>query len=193
MPNDIPQNLSGLINIAELCPSSEALGPGKRFVIWVQGCPFECKGCIAPDWIPFRKAHTMSIEELAERIVAEPEICGLTISGGEPFMQASRLATLLRKVKAQRPSLNVITFSGFRINQLNWQDALALLAETDVLIAGLFVEKLNNGRGLKGSSNQTVHFLTPSLLPFKEELENGQRGLEFHLRVEGGHLMVGIP
>jgi len=188
----MPEGMEKQLNVAEWCPSSEALGPGKRFVIWVQGCPFKCKNCIAPDWIPFRKANLMSIQGLTDRITAQVGINGLTLSGGEPFMQAAGLAALLRAVKARRPDFSVIAFSGFRLNQLVWQEALDLLREIDVLIAGLFVEKRNDGLGLRGSNNQSVHFLTPTLLPFKEELEQGQRGLEFHFR-EDGLLMIGIP
>jgi len=40
------------VQVAETCIGTRALGPGLRSVVWVQGCPFSCAGCIAPDWIP---------------------------------------------------------------------------------------------------------------------------------------------
>jgi anaerobic ribonucleoside-triphosphate reductase activating protein len=34
-------------------PIEAALGPGRRAVIWVQGCASRCAGCIAPEaWDP---------------------------------------------------------------------------------------------------------------------------------------------
>ena len=35
-----------LLNIAQICPSTRALEPGQRLVIWVQGCCFDCLGQI---------------------------------------------------------------------------------------------------------------------------------------------------
>jgi len=180
------------LNIAEVCPSSEALGPGKRFVLWVQGCPFSCKNCISPAWIPFERATTIAISILANVILEMNNISGITISGGEPFMQARALASLLQKVKTSRQELDVIIFSGFRLDQLTWSDAKNLLSKTDVLISGLYVEKKNDGIGLRGSNNQKVHFLTKKLLPYKEQLEFGRRQLEFHQLGED-ILTIGIP
>ena len=87
------------INIAEIHPSTDNLGPGKRFAIWVQGCPFKCKNCIAPDWIPFEVNKPMLLTRLVSKIIAAKDIEGITISGGEPFMQASQLALILQKVR----------------------------------------------------------------------------------------------
>lgn len=47
-------HLNGMINVAEICLGTRALGPGLRSALWVQGCPFRCPGCVAPDWIPDR-------------------------------------------------------------------------------------------------------------------------------------------
>ncbi len=180
------------INIAQLCPSSTTLGPGRRFVLWVQGCPFKCRNCISPEWIPMRTAQVMPVQELAEQILNQPEIEGLTISGGEPFLQGSALSELLAIVLAERPSLNVLVFTGFQLDALNWPEAQAFLQHIDVLIAGLYVEKKNDGRGLRGSRNQVVHYLTPRLEAHRYELEEAPRDLEFHID-DSGVLLVGIP
>jgi anaerobic ribonucleoside-triphosphate reductase activating protein len=37
------------INLFRYHAPVEVLGPGKRAVIWVQGCPFGCSGCIVPE------------------------------------------------------------------------------------------------------------------------------------------------
>jgi anaerobic ribonucleoside-triphosphate reductase activating protein len=54
-----------LLNVAEICPATHTLGPGQRFVVWVQGCCFKCRGCVSPDWIPQTKATLIEPSELA--------------------------------------------------------------------------------------------------------------------------------
>lgn len=180
------------LNIAEVCSVSETLGPEKRFVLWVQGCPFRCKGCISPEWIPFKVAHSVLVEDLAEQIIQTKEISGITISGGEPFMQAEQLYRLLEGLQRTRPELNVIVFSGFKKEQLVWKEAKKLLTKIDLLVAGVYIDSQNDGIGLRGSSNQKIHFLTPRLLPWKDEILGPRKGLEFHVRRDGV-LMAGIP
>lgn len=181
-----------LLNIAEICRVSQNLGPGKRFVFWVQGCPFSCKECVAPDWIPFKSAQLYTIEQMAQQILSSPEITGITISGGEPFMQAARLAQLLQIVKKVNTTLNVIVFTGFEKDQLIWKDAQDFLTQIDVLITGLYVKKYNNNEGLRGSSNQQILFLTEALKPYEQEFYKPRKNLEFHVQKDGV-LMVGIP
>jgi len=185
------------LNIAQICPETYALGPGKRFVVWVQGCPFDCAGCIAPDWIPIREAQIVPVRELVDRILATEDLEGITISGGEPMLQASCLARLLSEVRTVRPDLSAIAFSGFKLEQLKRKaitDAsiASLLGQLDVLIDGLYRQELDNGRGLRGSPNQRTHFLTDRYKHLVGEFENGDRNPEIHLLTEG-LLLVGIP
>src|SRR5690348_11966108 len=35
-----------LVRVAATCTGTRALGPGLRSVVWVQGCPFRCAGCL---------------------------------------------------------------------------------------------------------------------------------------------------
>jgi anaerobic ribonucleoside-triphosphate reductase activating protein len=185
------------LNVAQICPETHVLGPGKRFVIWVQGCPFNCAGCVAPNWIPIETNRLTSIDDLVRRIAAVPELEGITISGGEPMLQAEALTTLIRRVRNVRPNLSALAFSGFTLEQLlkgaslypGVGDFLKLL---DVLIDGLYRADLNNDLGLRGSSNQRVHFLTPRYEKLKDEFERQPREIEVHvLRKE--MLMVGVP
>ncbi|PWV45828.1 4Fe-4S single cluster domain-containing protein [Chitinophaga sp. S165] len=180
------------LNIAQLCPATKTLGPGERFAIWVQGCPFNCKGCISPDWIPFKIATPMPIDLLAKQIIAEQNIEGITISGGEPMMQAGKLSGLIRRISAERPELNVIVFTGFTHRQLVWDEARELLACIDLLVDGQYVQHLNDQTGLRGSANQQFHFLTDRLLPFREQILNRRSDIEIHL-LNDGALMAGIP
>ena len=54
----------------------------------------------------------MAADVLAEALLSgAPE--GITISGGEPFLQSEGLALLLRTIRTHRPSLGVIVYTGY--------------------------------------------------------------------------------
>lgn len=179
-----------LLNVAETCRATRALGPGTRAAAWVQGCPFRCPGCLAPDWIPQRPARSMTPAELAAELLHDPAVTGLTFSGGEPMLQAAGLAETVRLARRDRP-LTLVCFTGFRLAELRARpDAAALLAETDVLIDGRYVRARNDDRGLRGSANQRVHHLTGALRGF--DFEHGPRRAEIRLRGSDA-LMVGVP
>lgn len=180
------------LNLAHICPTTRVLGPGNRFALWVQGCPFNCKGCLAPDWIPFKKANVVSVASVAAFILKQEEVNGITISGGEPMMQAAQLGQLLEIIRKERPEWTVLVFTGFTLEQLVWDEAVRFLTYIDVLIDGQYVAHKNDGAGLRGSSNQRFHFLSNRLLPFQEEIMHQRPGLEFHI-LDDGVLMTGIP
>ncbi len=168
------------------------LGPGIRFVIWTQGCPRRCKGCITPESQPLDTGRNIEIETLTSAIINDKHISGITISGGEPFLQAKQLKLLLEQITKARPELNVIIYTGYLIEELNWQDALDVLSKTDLLIDGPYVEALNDGIGLRGSSNQRLHFLTNRLVSWKDDLETGKRKIEIHIYADK-IINYGIP
>jgi anaerobic ribonucleoside-triphosphate reductase activating protein len=189
------QRDGGPVNIAATWVGTRALGPGRRSVAWVQGCPFRCAGCVAPEWIPDRPATAVRPGDLAELLLADPGVTGLTFSGGEPMMQAAGLAATVRAARRRRP-LSLICFTGFRLERLRADPPSAgvadLLAEVDVLIDGVYVAALNDGRGLRGSTNQRVHHLTGRLLAWDAELVRGPRAVE--VAVSGPEaLLIGVP
>lgn len=166
-------------------------------MVWVQGCPFSCKGCVSPDWIPFKPAAAVDVEDLLRRITATGELEGITISGGEPMLQAAGLARLLTAVREARPDFSAIAFTGFTLERLRVMAAdspgiTLLLDQLDVLIDGLYVRELDDGRGLRGSSNQRFHFLTERYRHLRREFERGPRRVEMHLLTEE-LLLVGVP
>lgn len=170
------------LNILDICSQgTRALGPGFRYALWTQGCPFNCKNCISPESHSTEPNLIVDIQSLAEDIISNRKIEGLSISGGEPFIQAGKLSVLLSIVKQHRPDLNVLCFTGYVYDELNWPDALSLLSHIDLLIDGRFQSDKNEGIGLRGSSNQSFIFLSDALLPYREELEKGPRKLEMYI------------
>ena len=141
--------------------SVHTLGPGNRYCLWVQGCPRRCPGCVSPTDQPLDGGYQMSIQALAAEIaLSKPD--GITISGGEPFLQASALAEMLVCMKeAFSFDPGVIVYTGYCIEELKEvPGADALLAQTDLLIDGPYIQELDDGRSLRGSSNQRIIPLT---------------------------------
>ena len=68
-------------------------GPGVRFVLFAQGCPLRCKCCHNPDTWEFEKGTAYEAAELVRRALRYREYFGekggVTVSGGEPLMQAA--------------------------------------------------------------------------------------------------------
>ncbi|MBF0567049.1 MAG: radical SAM protein [Nitrospirae bacterium] len=178
------------LNLAHWLKGTRALGPGKRLAIWVQGCCFDCTGCIAQSWRKRRRAKLIGPEELAKLDL--DGVDGITISGGEPFLQAKPLAAYLKSAKETYPGLSVIIFTGFTRDDLTWSSALGLIEHVDLLITGPYIPEQNNGTGLRGSANQELIFLTDRLKPWAEEIVSGQRSVELYYR--GNELLiVGMP
>ena len=91
-------------------------------------------------------------------IKSNPLLKGITLSGGEPFMQAKQLSILIDKIKDS--NLDIITYTGFKyedlINNSNDENSfMELLIRTDILIDGKFEEdKKDDSLMFRGSSNQ---------------------------------------
>jgi anaerobic ribonucleoside-triphosphate reductase activating protein len=181
-----------ILNIAAIAARTQALGPGTRAAVWVQGCPLNCPGCVAPEWIPFVPAMMLTPHEILERLDLDA-ISGLTFSGGEPMEQAAGLAALARLAR-QKKALNLICFTGYRYGRLLKNppnDGVAdLLAQVDVLIDGPFIRALNDSRGLRGSSNQRVIHLTSNLKD--HDFEAQRRAVEITI-TDGELSFIGIP
>ncbi len=81
-------------------------GPGLRFIVFMQGCPLRCLYCHNPDsWERENARYKMTVSEVYEKIAEYKNFItngGVTISGGEPLLQAKfceELIELLNKNK----------------------------------------------------------------------------------------------
>ena len=105
-------------------------GPGVRFVVFLQGCPLRCKCCHNPDTWSFDGGREYTAEELIRRIVRFREYFGadggVTVSGGEPLLQAVFVRELFLRCHDEGIHTCLDT-SGCILND----DVEALLAVTD--------------------------------------------------------------
>ena len=172
-----------------------ALGPGNRFGIWTQGCLRRCEGCASPEHQPLDGGYLVDTKELSNQICSCLSIDGITISGGEPFLQAEVLIDLLSRVKDVRPELTVIVFTGNKLEELTDLNSKVFLGKIDLLIDGEYIPELNDGIGLRGSNNQRFRFLTDRLASYRNELESGDRMTETYWADEKRQRMVtiGVP
>ena len=189
MANAIPPNY---LNIMGYVDRSEVNGPGRRAVVWLQGCHRGCPGCFNPASWAFEINQLVSVDAIAAQILSQPENEGVTFSGGEPFWQARSLVQLARKLKAA--GLNVMSFSGFTLAELQSdrapQGSQALLEQLDILVDGPFVEPLaiNAADSRVSSRNQQVRALNPA---FRQRLDWASDQMEIHVLKDGSRIVTG--
>ena len=146
-------------------PVSVANGPGRRAVLWVQGCGLGCPGCFNPETHSFDAGERWTPSEAVERVLAVKDIEGLTISGGEPAYQHRALAAMLEELRA-KSGLSVLVFSGLTWEELQRVPGIEpFLSLVDVLIAGRYDHAQRIAGGLIGSANKTVHYLSDRYTP----------------------------
>lgn len=176
--------------------STSVLGPGLRYGIWMQGCKKNCPGCVFPQGRSLNSGgYHKSIDALLADICHAPAITGVTISGGEPFLQAEALARLLVAIR-ENTFLDVMLYSGYTLDELReWRNPAVemALACADLLIDGEYVEEENDNALYRGSANQQIWFLSDKYLPYKEKIMNAKnRSIQF-VNTEAGLFMIGIP
>ena len=94
--------MKGRIHSIETCGAVD--GPGLRYIVFTQGCPLRCQYCHNPDTWKATDGNETTTEELIEDIVKYKSFMnasngGVTVSGGEPFLQPEFLKDLLMKCK----------------------------------------------------------------------------------------------
>ena len=155
------------MRIAGFIQDSIVDGPGLRFVVFAQGCNLGCEGCHNPDAQDFSGGMEMTVDEIINEMSRNPLTDGLTLSGGEPFMQAADCAQLA--AAARISGLNVWAYSGNTIEKLmvraeNDSAVKKLLGLLDVLIDGPFVmAERSLSTKWRGSRNQRVLDIPKSL------------------------------
>jgi len=145
-------------------------GPGERYMIHLQGCNLGCVGCFNPESWSFKENKLVDIYELAERIkVCDPE--GLTISGGEPFLQSKSLLEFIKYVNKYLPK-GILIYSGYYEEELKKiPEYEEILEYACVIVSGRFDQTKRIYNSLLSSSNQKfIWGKNPKIS--EEELQN---------------------
>ena len=153
-------------------------GLGCRTTLFVSGCTNHCKNCFQPEtWdFLFGKPYTEETENQLMEYLADENIQGLTLLGGEPFEPENQrvLVTLLRRVRKELPEKDIWSYTGFVYDKdllegqrKHCEVTDEMLSMLDVLVDGPFIEeKKNIMLKFRGSENQRV-------IDMKKTLETG--------------------
>ena len=106
-------------------------GPGVRFVLFLQGCPLHCGYCHNPETRDMTGGKTATVGEIMQKVLRCRSYFGkdggITVSGGEPLVQAEFVTELFTECKKQ--GLNTcLDTSGCILND----STLKLLEVTDL-------------------------------------------------------------
>lgn len=169
------------------------LGPGKRACIWTIGCTRNCDGCSNPDLQLFDKSKDVNVTEIVE-LIKKFDCNGVTITGGEPFLQIDELkelVVLLNDIGID----DILVYTGYKLDELikmSNHNVEFILANISVLIDGPFIKELVDDVPLRGSSNQKIWL-------FKEKYEksyldclNTDKKVDI-IHLKGETHFIGIP
>ena len=151
------------IRIYGLVNDSIVDGPGFRLAIFTQGCPHACEGCHNPESHDFNGGTIMTTDEIIRKMLENPLLDGITLTGGDPFCQIEPCIELARA--AHKNGLNVWAYSGWTYDELYaMDDTRALLENVDVLIDGPFIlAQRTLEKRFMGSKNQRAIDVPASL------------------------------
>ncbi|MBI5015791.1 MAG: radical SAM protein [Deltaproteobacteria bacterium] len=187
-----------MLNVAHACVTEAVNGPGRRFTVWVQGCPRRCPGCFNPGLQPFEPRHSVEPADLALEAQACAPVDGISLSGGEPFAQAEALSAFLDAARAAPGlgDLTAIAFTGYPWEELRggrpeWD---GLLDRLDVLVDGAYDATLAAELSLRGSSNQRLVPLTGAGERLCAQVEAaGATGALVTIAPDGEVIVAGFP
>lgn len=108
-------------------------GPGIRCVVFMQGCPLRCIICHNPDTWDTKAGTEVDTEDLYKKILRYRNYFknagGVTVSGGEPLLQAAFVEELFSRLK-EAGIHTCLDTSGCLINDA----VLSLLEVTDLVL-----------------------------------------------------------
>ena len=105
-----------MIRICGVVRESIVDGPGLRFVLFTQGCLHHCPGCHNPESHALDGGYEVTAEKVLEEFKKNPLLKGITLSGGDPILQAGELVGICREVHAM--GKDVMTYTGYTYEEL---------------------------------------------------------------------------
>ena len=154
-----------MIRVAGLNKNDVVNGEGVSVSLFLQGCPFHCKGCHNPETWSFDGGDAWDEDELIQLIIeaigANGIVRNLSILGGEPFNSEEKIIfinKLIEKVKQQYPTIKIIAWSGYLYEELLADKNMQyILNNLDYLIDGPFkIKERDITLKWRGSRNQRI-------------------------------------
>lgn len=142
-------------------------GPGIRYVVFMQGCPMRCIYCHNPDtWATFG-GEEVEAEEIIREYMKNKAFYskgGITVTGGEPLMQAEFVAELFALAKKKNIHTAIDT-SGVTFSKNNSKLIDRVLDNTDLVMLDIKHIDSEKHKKITGVSNENI-------LEFAKHLEN---------------------
>ena len=154
-----------MIRVAGINKNDFVNGEGVSVSLFLQGCPFHCKGCHNPEtWDPCKGElweEENLIKEIKQAISENGIIRNFSILGGEPFDTIQKrefLIKLIKTLKNEWPPIKIVAWSGYTLKQLQKEYKMQeILDNIDYLIEGQFVlEERDITLKWRGSRNQNI-------------------------------------
>lgn len=155
--------------IADYKPYNFVDGEGVRCSLYVSGCLFACEGCYnrVAQSFNYGEVYTQELEQRILDDLAAPYCQGLTLLGGEPFLNTQILIPLCRAVRERfGDKKDIWSWTGYYWEEMlrESEDKLELLSLIDVLVDGRFeLSKKDLTLQFRGSSNQRIIDVKSSL------------------------------
>ena len=149
-------------NIADYKPYNFVDGEGVRNSLYVSGCLFACEGCFnkAVQNFNYGTPFTKDLLDVIIEDLGHDYVQGLTLLGGEPFLNTEVCLEVVKKVRAvYGDKKDIWSWTGFTYDELLLEslDKLELLSYVDVLVDGRFeLAKKDLRLQFRGSSNQRI-------------------------------------
>ncbi len=143
--------------IMDIVHDSVVDGEGLRTVIFCAGCSHHCAGCHNPESWRMRSGKFRSIGDIV-REAGSNLLTDITLSGGDPFLQAEGMSQVAIELKRQ--GKHIWAYTGYTLDEL--QSSLdgnkrKLLACCDTLVDGRFeLQQRDLSLPFRGSSNQII-------------------------------------
>ena len=149
------------VRINKITRNSLVDGPGKRNVVFFQGCSIHCEGCQNKHLWDADGGHLFDVNVIARELLMETNL--VTISGGEPFQQPDGLLALLAEIKHYRPQAKTLVYTGYKFETL-LSDYPEHMEYIDILVDGPFIAELDDPLIMwMGSRNQRAIDVPTSL------------------------------
>lgn len=155
--------------IADYKPFNFVDGEGVRCSLYVSGCLFDCPGCynLAAQNFNYGRPYTQELEDQIIADIGQSYVQGLTLLGGEPFLNTWVCNRIIDRVRAEYGhSKDIWSWSGYTWEELlkETPDKVEMLKKLDILVDGRFMDNLKDlTLQFRGSSNQRIIDVQKSL------------------------------